>query len=239
LANSARKDYEALQEGWLDLLDQVNEVEESLCKENTDLREAILAHIEKFQGLPERSGKQKSRVEAILESCSGLLENLDLVESGEYDNDEMDEEFLREHGIEILAPDIPRIEVLNRTPSVINRNPYPVKYVDVGQGKRCVYIWRLTGTNIFKVGVTSPHLGLTRLTDVINALGNDAEILRVICAENETDAAEIEATILASCAAQVPVDLRTKRLSGRYEFVEFFEHQISAVLKFMDANHHP
>lgn len=239
MVDKTRDELNALQEGWLELIDRVNDAEAKLRKDNVELRAAISIHVSKFQDLPERSGKRKKRVNAILESCLGLLENLDLVEAGEYDDTEANEAFIAEQGFEVEMPDIPRLEVKNRKPTVINSNPNSIDDTEVDGGKRCVYIWRVTGTNVFKVGVTSPHLGLKRLHDVINALGHDAEILRIVRAARESDATEIEKAVLAACAAQVPVDLLTTRLSGRYEFVEFFEHQLSAVLEFMDENHHP
>jgi hypothetical protein len=137
---------------------------------------------------------------------------------------------------ELCMPEIPEIEILKRTPIILDTNPYGVPISQVCEDRCIAYLWKITAHMVFKVGITSPNKGLDRLHSVINELGHDSEILRVIRLENEDDAKTVEDAIL-NVGTAVPVDLKTRRLSGRYEFREFHPDDLENVLVFMDKSH--
>lgn len=148
----------------------------------------------------------------------------------------MDDDDFDFDDFEIYMPEIPEIEILKRTPIILDNNPYSVPVGEIGEGRCIAYLWKISAHMVFKAGVSSPNKGLERLHSVINELGHDAEILRVIRLENEGDAKTVEEAIL-NVGTPVPVDLKTRKLSGRYEFREFHPDDLENVLEFMDKNH--
>ena len=106
----------------------------------------------------------------------------------------------------------------------------PLPIGEASEGRCVIYLWKIAKHMVFKVGVTAPHLGLKRLHEVINDLGHDAQIHRVT---KVADAEALEAKLLG-VGTPVPVDMKTGKLSGRYEFVEYTPEELEEVLGLID-----